>query len=74
VRLLKEDGGTLRDFAGNKGFLFSTAVTPDGQIVLGGGQDSVLRVWNAASGKNLFSLDPPPNESAPKAVSPAAPK
>ena len=63
VRLLKEDGGTQRDFGGNKGFLFSTAVTPDGQIILGGGQDSVLRVWNAASGKNLFSLDPPPKES-----------
>ena len=63
VRMLKEDGGTLRDFGGNKGFLFSTAVTRDGQTILGGGQDSVLRAWNVATGKNLFSLDPPPKES-----------
>jgi WD40 repeat protein len=66
VRLLKEDGTALRDFGGIKGFLFSSAITPDGQLVLGGGQDSVLRAWNAASGKNLFSLDPPPAELAPK--------
>jgi WD40 repeat protein len=66
VRLLKEDGTTARDFGGSKGFIFSAAITPDGQFVLGGGQDSVLRIWNAASGKNLFSLDPPPPESAAK--------
>ncbi len=63
VRLLKEDGGTAKDFGGSKGFIFSTAMTPDGQYVLGGGQDSILRIWNTASGKNLFSLDPPPAET-----------
>jgi WD40 repeat protein len=63
VRMLKEDGGALRDFAGGKGFIFSAAVTPDGQTILGGGQDSVLRVWNATTGKNLFSLEPPPKEN-----------
>ncbi len=60
VRLLKEDGTALRDFAGGKGFIFAAAITPDGQLVLGGGQDSVLRIWNASNGKNLFTLDPPP--------------
>ena len=52
VRLLKEDGGTLRDFGGSKGFIFSTAITPDGQLVLGGGQDSILRIWNGPTGKS----------------------
>jgi WD40 repeat protein len=70
VRLLKEDGSTARDFGGSKGFIFSTAITPDGQFILGGGQDSILRIWNTASGKNLFSLDPPPAESTPNKISP----
>jgi WD40 repeat protein len=69
VRLIKEDGTALRDLGGNKGFLFSSAITPDGQFILGGGQDSILRIWNAGTGKTLFSLDPPP---APKAASQAA--
>lgn len=69
VRMLKEDGGNLRDYGGSKGFIFSTAVTPDGQIILGGGQDSVLRAWNATTGKNLFSLDPPPVEAPQKSAS-----
>ena len=66
VRMLKEDGSTLRDFGGNKGFIFSTAITPDGQLVLGGGQDSVLRAWSAATGKSLFNLGPPPEEAPQK--------
>ncbi len=64
VRLLKEDGGTVRDFNGNQGFLFSTAVTPDGQVVLAGGQDSILRIWNLPTAKILFSLEPPPDEQS----------
>ncbi len=63
VRLLKEDGGTQRDFGGSKGFIFSTAATPDGQTILGGGQDSILRIWHGVTGKNLFSLGPPAKEN-----------
>ena len=72
VRMLKEDGGTQRDFGGGKGFIFSTAVTPDGQTVLGGGQESVRRVWNGATGKSLFCLDPPAGEIIVKNVIPSA--
>ena len=68
VRSMNEEGKTVREFSGNKGFLFSTAVTPDGQLILGGGQDSVLRIWNAKDGKNLFSIEPPAAETPQKAV------
>ncbi len=59
VRLLKEDLTPLREFGGSKGYLFSTATTPDGQVILAGGQDSTLRIWNAATAKSLFTLPPP---------------
>jgi WD40 repeat protein len=72
VRTLKEDGSAQRDFAGGKGFIFSAAITPDGQTILGGGQDSVLRAWNATSGKSLLNLEPPPGEIPAKAAKPAA--
>ena len=62
LRLIKEDGGTAKDFSGSKGFIFSAATTADGQTVLGGGQDSVLRIWNASTGKSLFNLEPPAAE------------
>ncbi|HEV7402178.1 MAG TPA: hypothetical protein VGO11_04595, partial [Chthoniobacteraceae bacterium] len=62
VRLLKEDGSTARDFGGSKGFILAAAVTPDGQVVLGGGQDSILRIWNGPTAKTLFTLDPPAPE------------
>ena len=64
MRLLKEDGGNVKDFSGSKGFIFTTAATTDEQTILSGGQDSVLRIWNTTTGKSLFNLDPPPAESA----------
>ena len=66
VRLGNEEGKTLRSFGGSKGYLFSMAVTPDAKVILGGGQDSILRIWDAATGKALFSLDPPPADEAQK--------
>lgn len=65
VRQLKEDGTALRDYPGSKGFIFSTAATRDGQYILGGGQDSILRIWNGATGKLLYSLPPPAPKENP---------
>jgi len=66
VRLLQLEGKTVREFAGSKGYLFSAAGTPDGQLVIGGGEDSVLRIWNATNAKSLWNLTPPPPEIAVK--------
>jgi WD40 repeat protein len=74
VRLSNEEGKTLRSFGGSKGYLFSMAVTPDGKVILGGGQDSILRIWDATTGKALFSIDPPPTDAPQKTGSSASPK
>jgi WD40 repeat protein len=76
VRRLKEDLGVLRDYRGErtpvKNFISTTAITPDGQTILAGGSDSVLRAWNVADGKALFTLAPPPAEVPVKKASTAA--
>ena len=59
VRLVREDASEVRSFAGATDFIESAAVTPDGQIVIAGGQDSVLRVWDGTNGKLLASFPPP---------------
>lgn len=51
VRFVNEAGKTVRTFAGASDFVHSTAVTPDAKVVIAGGQDGVLRVWNGADGK-----------------------
>jgi len=66
VRLGDQEGKTVRSFGGSKGYLFSMAVTPDAKFILGGGSDSVLRIWDATTGKSLFSIDPPPADAAQK--------
>ena len=59
VRLIREDGNEVRSFSGANDFVESAAVTPDGKIVIAGGQDSVLRVWDGANGKLIVSFPPP---------------
>jgi WD40 repeat protein len=34
-------------------------VTPDGKIVIAGGQDSILRVWDGSGGKVIAAFAPP---------------
>jgi hypothetical protein len=50
------------------------AAPPDGKVILGGGQDSVLRIWDGTNGKALFSIDPPPGDAPPKLGSPNSSK
>ena len=40
-------------------FVYAAAVTPDGKLVVVGGEDSVLRVWNGANGEVLTAFAPP---------------
>ncbi|PYJ60200.1 MAG: hypothetical protein DME24_10275 [Verrucomicrobia bacterium] len=58
VRLVCEDGNEVRSFSGANDFIESAAVTLDGKIVIAGGQDSVLRVWDGTNGKLIASFPP----------------
>ncbi len=56
VRLLAADGSQVRVFPDVADFVNAVAVSADGKIIVAGGQDSVLRVWNAADGKTLLTF------------------
>ncbi len=58
VRLLKEDGGEVRSFAGGRDFMTSVAIDPGGRLVIAGGHDSVLRVWKI-SGETIAVFTAP---------------
>jgi WD40 repeat protein len=51
LRLIKENGDQIRAFEGASGYLQAAVTTADARLVLAGGQDGVLRVWLADSGK-----------------------
>ena len=53
------NGGQIRQFSTTEGYLHTADATPDQQIVIAGGQDSALRVWNGANGQLLHTLEPP---------------
>ncbi len=56
VRLVGVDGKEVRLFPEVKDYMQSAAVTADGRLVVSGGQDSVLRIWNAADGKPVAAF------------------
>lgn len=53
VKLVKDNGETVRSFSGANDFVHAATATPDGRWVVAGGQDSVLRVWKGADGAIL---------------------
>lgn len=50
------DGKRRRVMEGARGFIFAESVSADGRYVAGGGQDGVLRIWDAPSGKALVTV------------------
>ena len=48
-----------RTLEGVDDFVYAADATPDGQTIIAGGQDSILRVWLAADGKLVHTFAPP---------------
>lgn len=59
VRLINEGGGDARSFSGASDFMYAGAATPDGKVVIAGGQDGILRIWNGANGNSIATFEPP---------------
>src|ERR1043166_1515549 len=59
VRTVNDNGEEIRAFKGATNFMNSASITPDGKIVIAGGQDSVLRVWNGANAEVIATFAPP---------------
>ena len=59
VRLINEAGGDARTFAGATDYMYAGATTPDGKVVIAGGQDGILRLWNGTTGTSIATFEPP---------------
>lgn len=62
VRMHNSDnGGVQRNFPGSADYMYAVDVTPDpaAGVVVAGGHDGVLRVWNTANGQALHQLAAP---------------
>jgi WD40 repeat protein len=57
IKAVRENGENVRSFTGAEDYVYSVAATPDGKIVVAGGEDSVLRVWNGANGEKLATFN-----------------
>jgi WD40 repeat protein len=59
VKTMNENGDKIRSFEGATNFLSAASITPDGLVVIAGGHDSVLRVWNGTNAAVLATFAPP---------------
>lgn len=56
VRIVTDDGTEVRSIAGLPDYMQAIASTPDGTTLIAGGEDSLLRVWDGTSGKELIAF------------------
>ena len=54
--LFKDKGDKVRSFTGTTDYVYATAATPDGNVVVAGGADGILRAWNGKDGKVLVEF------------------
>ena len=59
IRTVSDSGEKIRSFEGGTNFMNSASITPDGKIVIAGGHDSVLRVWNGTNAEVMATFAPP---------------
>ena len=60
--------GNIRTFSGGTDFMNAATATPNGKLVVGGGQDSVLWLWNGENGQAIKNIPPPTPESNKQAT------
>ena len=60
VRLINSSNlNDARSFSGGGDFMYACGATPDGKVILAGGEDSTLRVWNMTNGKVIVTFEAP---------------
>jgi WD40 repeat protein len=59
VRLVKDDGTEVRAMAKLPDFIQAAACAPSRSWIVGGGEDSVLRLWDGSSGTELAAFQSP---------------
>jgi WD40 repeat protein len=56
VRIVTDEGAEVRAIAKLPDYMQAAASAPTGGTIIGGGEDSMLRVWDGTSGKELAAF------------------
>ena len=70
VRVPLGNPSNVRDFSGATDYVYSCSVSADGNVIVAGGADAVLRVWNGANGQSLVTFEAPQPEASELATKP----
>jgi WD40 repeat protein len=61
-----DNGNNVRTYSsGSSDYQYACDVSYGGALIIGGGQDSVLRVWNGTNGQSVRTFEAPKSEAAP---------
>lgn len=58
------NGSNFRNFAGSTGYMYASDASRDEKVVIAGGEDGVIRVWNGTNGQVIRTFDPPAADTA----------
>ena len=65
IRIVNDSGGQIRAMAKLPDFMQSAAGAATADVIIGGGEDGVLRVWNGTNGQELATFEAQSNASVP---------
>ena len=65
VRIVDDRGGQIRAMVNLADFMQSAAGAATGRLIVGGGEDSLLRVWDGRTGQELAAFEADANPKKP---------
>jgi WD40 repeat protein len=65
VRIVDDNAGQIRTMANLPDFMQSAASAANASVIIGGGEDSLLRVWNGTTGQELATFGTDSNAKRP---------
>jgi WD40 repeat protein len=65
IRIVDDNGGEVRALPKLPDFMQSAAGGATADVIIGGGEDGLLRVWNGTTGQELATFGPDPDAKMP---------
>ena len=56
IRVVTDEGAEIRSIANLPDYMQASVSTPNGSTIIGGGEDSYLRIWDGTNGKELAAF------------------
>ncbi len=69
LKMWNPQGGNMRTYPGSNDFIYALAISNDGKLIIAGGEEGIIRIYNGDNGQLIKAItqpEPEPKKEIPK--------